>query len=173
MSALINSPVDMSEAEFISEFGGLYEHSAWIAGAVFEAGLNTNHDQAENLHRAFCRVIESANRQQQLELLRAHPDLAGKLARADKLTDSSRSEQAGAGLDQCTQEEFSAFTELNNNYKAKFGFPFIMAVKGADRAQILLQFQHRVDNSPESEFETALQHVLKIGRFRLTEILND
>lgn len=173
MPALQNAPADMTEAEFMTVFGGLYEHSPWVAAAVFKGGLNGTHNRADSLHQAFCRAVESASQQQQLKLIRAHPDLAGKLATADALTTSSRSEQAGAGLDQCTDEEFSVFTELNQRYQARFGFPFIMAVKGAGRAQILLQFQQRVDNSPEAEFDTALKQVLKIGWFRLSELLDD
>jgi OHCU decarboxylase len=163
----------MNRTEFMSVFGGLYEYSPWIAEAVFEAGLDRTHDQADGLHKAFCEEIESAGKRQQLDLLRAHPDLAGKLARSDELTAESRSEQAGAGLDQCTAEEFSRFTQLNERYEARFGFPFIMAVKGADRAQILSQFQIRVDNSVEAEFDTALRQVLKIGWFRIKDIFNE
>lgn len=160
----------MGKTEFMSVFGGLYEHSSWIAAAVFEAGLDGSHNRANGLHRAFCQVVGSAGKEQQLALLCAHPDLAGKLARADELTTSSRSEQMRAGLGQCTAEEYALFIELNNSYLARFGFPFIMAVKGADRAQILSQFQLRVDNSLESEFNTAIQQVLKIGWIRLLEI---
>lgn len=163
----------MSKTEFMAQFGGLYEHSAWIAEAVFDAGLNASHNDAVHLHDAFRHVVTAAGRQQRLDLLRAHPDLAGKLARKDELTSSSRQEQAGAGLDQCGEEEFALFTALNTRYQEKFGFPFIMAVKGADRAQILSQFQVRVDNSAEAEFDTALEQVLKIGWFRLMDFFNE
>jgi len=157
----------------MAQFGGLYEHSAWIAEAVFDAGLQANHNDPDHLHDAFRHVVSAAGQQRQLDLLRAHPDLAGKLARKDGLTSSSRQEQAGAGLDQCGEEEFALFTELNKRYQEKFGFPFIMAVKGADRAQILSQFQVRVDNSAEAEFDTALEQVLKIGWFRLMDFFNE
>jgi OHCU decarboxylase len=172
-TALRTQPADMDQAEFLSVFGGLYEHSPWIAEKVHSNGLNAGHNNPTVLHEAFCKVINSASRQQQLNLLRAHPDLAGKLARADELTDASRSEQAGAGLDQCSDEEYRVFTELNNRYKERFGFPFIMAVKGAARTDILLQFQQRVDNNPDTEFAAALLQVQKIGWLRLAEILND
>ncbi len=157
----------------MSVFAGLYEHSAWIAGAVFKTGLGSEHNQSEGLHAAFCEVVISAGKRRQLDLLLAHPDLAGRLAKAGDLTDSSRSEQASAGLDQCTAEEFALFTELNDRYLARFGFPFIMAVKGADRAEILSQFQLRADNSVAAEFDTALEQVLKIGWFRIMDIFND
>lgn len=167
------TPTDMTEAEFMATFGDLYEHSPWIATAVFNGRLNSLHNDVAGLQGAFRRVVKAASHERQFELLRAHPDLAGKLARADALTTASRSEQAGAGLDRCTDEEFGLFTELNNQYKAKFGFPFIMAVKAAKRAEILLQFQQRLENNPETEFETAIEQVLKIGWFRLTDLFND
>jgi len=173
MTALNKLPAEMNKTEFMALFGGLYEHSPWIAESVFDAGLDATHNGAASLHNAFCNVIGSAGSQPQLDLLRAHPDLAGKLARKDALTTSSREEQAGAGLDQCSQEEFALFTRLNERYQEKFGFPFIMAVKGADRAQILSQFQVRVDNSVKAEFETALEQVMKIGWFRLMDVFNE
>lgn len=173
MTVLKKVPAEMDRAEFMSVFADLYEHSPWIAKAVYKAGLGPRHNQSEGLHAAFCEVVISSGRRRQLDLLLAHPDLAGRLAKAGNLTDSSRSEQAGAGLDQCTAEEFALFTELNDRYLARFGFPFIMAVKAAGRAEILSQFQLRVDNSVEAEFDTALEQVLKIGWFRIMDIFND
>ena len=173
MTALRMPPARMDKTEFMEKFGGLYERSPWIAEAVFDTGLDAAHNSAAGLHAAFCEVVNCAGRQRQLDLLRAHPDLAGKLARKDALTSSSRREQAGAGLDQCSEEEFALFSRLNERYQEKFGFPFIMAVKGADRAQILLQFEIRVENSAAAEFDTALGQVMKIGWFRLMDIFNE
>ncbi len=99
--------------------------------------------------------------------LRAHPDLAGRVARAGGLTDVSRNEQAGAGLDECSEAEFDAFQELNNRYTQKFAFPFIMAVKGSQRAIILEAFRRRVENEPDTEFEIAMDQVHCIARYRL------
>ena len=107
---------------------------------------------------------------QQLALLRAHPDLAGRLAMAGGLTVHSASEQARAGLDQCTPEEFARFTALNDAYKMKFGFPFIMAVKGKSRGEILAAFEARSTNDAVSEFRAALDEVHKIALFRLREL---
>ena len=166
-------PSEMDKTEFMKQFGGLYEHSPWIAESVLDAGLDASHDQAIRLHTEFCKTIMATSKRQKLELLCAHPDLAGKLARSEELTTSSRSEQAGAGLDQCNEAEFVQFTELNGRYQKKFGFPFIMAVKGAGRAEVLSQFQLRVDNTVESEFNTALEQVMKIGWFRLMEIYDE
>jgi 2-oxo-4-hydroxy-4-carboxy-5-ureidoimidazoline decarboxylase len=114
-------------------------------------------------------VVTAAPRDRQLELLRAHPDLAGRLAVAGALTPHSTSEQAGAGLDKCTAEEFARFTRLNDAYKAKFGFPFIMAVKGCARGEILAAFERRLNQDAASEFRTALDEVNRIALFRLQE----
>ena len=112
-------------------------------------------------------IIEAAGEAPQLTLLRAHPDLAGKLAKSGELTAESTSEQAGAGLDECTPEEFAEFTHLNDTYKAKFGFPYILAVKGRHRVEILDNFRSRVDNSTTQEFREALDQVHQIARLRL------
>ena len=105
-----------------------------------------------------------------LDLINAHPDLAGKAAIAGELTEASTSEQAGAGIHECTEEEFARFTELNEAYKDKFQFPFIMAVKGSNRHQIIAAFEQRIHNSPEQEFITALQEINKIALFRLADM---
>ena len=102
-------PTQMNRDEFVARFGGVYEHSPWIAEAVFDAGLKAEHNSAAGMSAAMMRVLEAASEEALLALIRAHPDLAGKAALADELTDESRSEQAGAGLDQCTPEEFAAF----------------------------------------------------------------
>jgi OHCU decarboxylase len=107
---------------------------------------------------------------EQLALINAHPDLAGKAAVRGELTASSTAEQAGAGISECTAEEFSRFTQLNDAYKAKFGFPFIMAVKGSNRHQILAAFEERIHNSPEQEFACALAEINKIALFRLQQL---
>jgi 2-oxo-4-hydroxy-4-carboxy-5-ureidoimidazoline decarboxylase len=157
----------ISRAEFVAIFGPVYEHSAWVAEAVFDRGLNPERQSAEELQAAMVAVVEAAPSERQLALLRAHPDLAGRIAVADALSLHSASEQAGAGLDRCTAEEFRRFTCLNATYKAKFGFPFIMAVKGRARAEILSAFERRIENEPSAEFRAALDEVHKIALFRL------
>jgi 2-oxo-4-hydroxy-4-carboxy-5-ureidoimidazoline decarboxylase len=111
-------------------------------------------------------IVNGAVDDDKLSLLRAHPDLAGKLALAD-LTASSQSEQKGAGLDQCTPDELARFTELNELYKHKFGFPFIFAVKGFHRTDILDAFERRVKNDAETEFNEAIEQVHRIAKLRL------
>ena len=112
-------------------------------------------------------ILLRADHARQLALINAHPDLAGKAAVQGQLTAASTQEQSGAGIHQCTAEEFSRFTELNDAYKAKFKFPFIMAVKGSDRHQILAAFETRIHNSVDTEFKCALEEINKIALFRL------
>ncbi len=159
-------PIHLDEDGFIAAFGGVYEHSAWIAKAVWDSNTCPP-DTAADMAMSMAAELKKAGPDTKLALLRAHPDLAGKAAMADELTDESRSEQAGAGLDQCTPAQFERFARLNPAYTAKFGFPFIVAVKGMDRQQILDQFEKRLGNSAEEEFETALAQVNKIACLRL------
>jgi 2-oxo-4-hydroxy-4-carboxy-5-ureidoimidazoline decarboxylase len=163
-------PRELDRDSFVSRFGAVYEHSPWIAEAVFEAGLTPRHDRPAGLHEAMRAVVEAAAHDRQLALLRAHPDLAGRLAVAGQLTRHSTGEQAGAGLDKCTPQEFARFTTLNDAYKAKFGFPFIMAVKGKNRGEILAAFEARSGHDPAGEFRTTLDEVHKIALFRLREL---
>jgi OHCU decarboxylase len=160
----------MTHDEFVACFGGVYEHSPWIAERAFAAGIGEEHDTAQGLQVALGAQVEAANREAKLTLLRAHPDLAGKLAVRGELTAASASEQAGAELDRCTPEEFDRLQELNEHYKTKFGFPFIMAVKGKRRSEIITAFERRIQNSPEAEFDTALAEVHRIALFRLMDI---
>ena len=162
-----NPPSGMDRATFISVFGGLYEHSSWIAASAWDQGLSQSADHADGLLRLMKRVVEEAGPGPQRALLRAHPDLAGRVARAGGLTDASRNEQAGAGLDKCSEAEFDAFQELNSRYTQKFAFPFIMAVKGNQRAAILEAFRQRVENESDTEFEMAIDQVHCIARYRL------
>ncbi|MCF6271959.1 MAG: 2-oxo-4-hydroxy-4-carboxy-5-ureidoimidazoline decarboxylase [Rhodobacteraceae bacterium] len=148
---------------FISRFGGVYEHSPWVAEIA-----NRHKTPAEKDLPALMRqIVEDAGKPAQLALLRAHPDLAGKLAKTGDLTSESTSEQASAGLDQCTPEEFDAFTRLNDTYKSRFGFPYILAVRGRHRTEILENFTARVNNPPEVEFREALDQVHQIAALRL------
>ncbi len=148
---------------YLRRFGGVYEHSEWVADKAFDMGPPAPKDLPEVMRQ----IVEDAGREAQLALLRAHPDLAGKLAKSGALTDESTSEQASAGLDQCSEAEFAAFTALNERYKARFGFPYILAVRGRNRAEILENFRSRVDNAPEVEFREALDQVHQIAALRL------
>lgn len=160
-------PSLMGRADFISTFADIYEHSAWVAENAWDRGLNSEHDHVAQLHQLMADILLSSSHQAQLDLINAHPDLAGRAAIAGELTDASTSEQSGAGIHECNAEEFSRFTALNDAYKTKFGFPFIKAVKGSDRHQILAAFEERIHNSPDEEFARALTEINKIALFRL------
>jgi OHCU decarboxylase len=161
------TPSQMSREQFITTFGDIYEHSAWIAEQVFDLGIATGDNDITTLHARMAKILLESDTQSQLELINAHPDLAGKAAVAGELTKASTSEQADAGISECNTEEFTRFTMLNDAYTTKFGFPFIMAVKGSDRHQILAAFEERIHHSPEQEFQRALAEINKIARFRL------
>lgn len=168
----MTTPSRMDDATFINRFGGVFEHSPWVAeGALAAGGDRSGWDTAEGLHAAMAAVVRAAPRDRQLALLRAHPDLAGRLALAGELTAASSAEQASAGLDKCTPAEFARFTALNGAYTAKFGFPFILAVKGKTRAEILEAFEARIHNDEGTEFATALAQVERIALLRLRDLV--
>jgi 2-oxo-4-hydroxy-4-carboxy-5-ureidoimidazoline decarboxylase len=160
-------PSQLNRAEFIAALGDIYEHSPWVAEQAFERLAPDQRDDIEAVHACMSRVVADADRTTLLALINAHPDLAGKAAVRGELTAASTQEQAGAGISQCTPEEFQRFTQLNDEYRARFGFPFIMAVKGSDRGQILAAFETRIGHSPEDEFACALREIDKIALFRL------
>lgn len=158
----------MSTANFVQRFGGIYENSSWVAeSAAPHVGASTDIDQVARL-MADC--VDNASRETQLELIRAHPDLAGRAAVAGELTEASSVEQSSAGLDQCTREQFEQFTILNDRYRKKFGFPFVMAVRKSSRDEILAAFERRLGSDYDVEFETALAEIHKIARLRLVAI---
>lgn len=162
-------PSDMDKAQFVSEFGGIFEHSPWIADAAFDFGLGPTHDCAAGVHNALARVFRAASYDQRLAVLRAHPDLAGKLAAAGRLSADSTAEQAGAGLDVLSDEERSTFQKLNADYVARHGFPFIIAVKENTKASILSAFYKRIENDRDTEFAEACRQVERIAALRLAE----
>ena len=161
---------DVGRAEFVASLGAVFEHSPWIAE---EAWVAAPYSSVDGLHEEMVRVVRRAGPDRQLALIRAHPDLAGKAAMAGGLTEDSRREQAGAGLDQCTEEEFARFQTLNDRYKEKFGFPFIVAVKGMSRSDILDAFAERLGNDRNTELDRALDEIARIARFRLGELLEE
>ena len=180
-----------TRAEFLRRYGGIYEHSPWVAEQAYEEASSI--DDPDRLAEIFARHVNAACEDKKLALIRAHPDLAGKAAvgahaegnrpeleprvAADgdcgrpttdaELTPASRQEQQSAGLDQCTPEEYKQFHKLNRRYKDKFGFPFIMAVRNSNRHEILSAFTRRLENDPETEFATAMSEIHKIARLRL------
>jgi OHCU decarboxylase len=154
-----------SQSEFVEKYGGVYELSAWVAEEA--AAIVAGNDALETIADVMADCVDNASVEKQLELIRAHPDLAGKAQVAGELTADSTSEQASAGLDQCSVEEYERFQKLNQAYHDKFGFPFVMAVRNSSRAEILDAFGARLENDPDAEFETALAEIHKIARLRL------
>ncbi|MBF9061050.1 allantoinase PuuE [Rhodobacterales bacterium HKCCSP123] len=164
-------PSEMDRARFVAEFGGIFEHSPWIAERAHALELGPTHDTARGVHSALARVFRSASEEERLGVLTAHPDLAGKLAAAKRLTPESTAEQASAGLDALTEAERDAFTRLNAAYTGKFGFPFIIAVRDHDKAGILAAFERRLGQDRETEFAEACRQVERIAELRLMEKL--
>jgi len=164
------SPASLTRAAFLGSFAGVYEDSPWIAEQLIDRGLVPADNSLGALSAAFASVVAAASREEKLALLRAHPDLAGRAALAGEVTTESAGEQASAGLDHCGPGELARFQELNGAYKDRFRFPFILAVKGRSRAEILAAFETRLENTPEAEFETALAQVHEIARLRLAAI---
>jgi OHCU decarboxylase len=161
----------LTQTEFVEKFGGIFEHSPWVAEQALHLELGPAHDSADGIHNALCRVFRGATPEQRLQVLKSHPDLAGKLAAAKRLTADSTSEQASAGLDLLSDRERQTFEDLNTAYTAKFGFPFIIAVRGLKKDEILKAFTQRVNNSREAELKTACEQVEKIALLRLRSTL--
>ncbi len=164
-------PSEMELEDFLAAFDHIYEHSPWIEARAYELELGPAHDRMAGLANAFARVFRSASHDERLGVLQAHPDLAGKLAVAKRLTDDSTSEQASAGLDALTDAERARFAELNEAYTTKHGFPFIIAVKDHDKPGILRAFERRIENDTETEFAEACRQVERIAWLRLEAAL--
>jgi 2-oxo-4-hydroxy-4-carboxy-5-ureidoimidazoline decarboxylase len=154
----------MPADDFVNALGAIFEHSPWVARTV---APSRPFSSVQELHAAMVQAVGDAGPGPQLELIRAHPDLGAKL----KMTDQSVSEQAGAGLDRLSPELFERFNRLNDAYKSRFGFPFIIAVGHHTRASILEQFERRLGNDADRERETALLEIAEIARFRLLDLL--
>lgn len=161
---------ELAEAEFVAALDGVFEHSPWFAATAWKA---RPFDSIEGLHVAFMRAVSSSGDEAQLQLINAHPDLAGKLALARKLTPASQHEQASAGLDALSPEEFERFHALNNAYRARFGMPFIICVRLNNREAILAEFERRLSCDAASERQEALRQIGLITRLRLMELLHE
>lgn len=164
-------PSQLAKEEFVKRYGSIFEHSHWIAERAWESELGPVNDTAVGLHFALRTQFRSATPEERFAVLRAHPDLAGKLAAAKRLTADSTAEQASAGLDALTDAERERFTALNTSYMQKFGFPFIIAVRDNTKASILAAFEKRVTNTAADEFATACAQVERIALLRLKAIL--
>lgn len=161
----------ISREDFVARFGGVFEHSPFIAERAYDAGDLSEPLNFSGVHAALTSAFRAATSQERLGVLRAHPDLAGRLAIAGELTADSKREQAGAGLDRLSPQEHARFTALNAAYTEKFGFPFIIAVKGLGKDDILAAFEERSGNDRDQEFATAAQQVEKIALLRLQSML--
>lgn len=156
--------------QFIDLLGGIFEHSPWVAEQV---ASQRPFDSLDALHQAMVDVVQLADADAQLRLIRAHPELAGKAAIRGQLTHHSSKEQAGAGLDQCSPEQYRELTDLNQRYNQKFGFPFILAVRGYDRNAIIEQFRRRLGLDPRAEQAESLRQIYRIARFRLDDLIQE
>jgi 2-oxo-4-hydroxy-4-carboxy-5-ureidoimidazoline decarboxylase len=160
----LNELCALPQSEFARELGAIFEHSPWIPERAWAARPFAD---VAALHQAMVRVVGQADPAEQLALITAHPELAGKEAAAGTLTDASTSEQRGAGLDQCSAEELQRLRRLNAAYRERFGFPFVIAVKGRSRYQIMDAIEERLHNDRDAEFDTCLDQIAQIARFRL------
>ncbi|MEO9826352.1 MAG: allantoinase PuuE [Paracoccaceae bacterium] len=163
------APSEMDLAAFTQKFGGVFEHSPWIAQGAHALELGPTHDTAAGVHSVLARVFRASTEELRLAVLKAHPDLAGKLAEAKQLTAESTAEQAAVGLDALTDDERTEFSRLNASYVSKFGFPFIIAVRDHTKASIAAAFERRIENNRETEFKEACMQVERIAELRLTE----
>ncbi len=159
---------DCDRSGFVDALGAIFEHSPWIAERAWS---RRPFGAADDVMNAMLSVVKSASDDEKIALIRAHPDLAGKAARAGTLTEHSTSEQAGVGLDRMSVEEFDRFHRLNDAYKSRFGFPFVIAVRGHTRETILAAFETRLENDRVAEMAEALRNIGLIARFRLKDLL--
>ncbi|HEX7684966.1 MAG TPA: 2-oxo-4-hydroxy-4-carboxy-5-ureidoimidazoline decarboxylase [Trinickia sp.] len=158
----------MPRDAFATALSGIFEHSPWVAEQAADARPFAS---IEALYTAMCGIVERAGEARQLALIGAHPELAGKAAVRGELTAESTREQSGAGLAQCTQAQFDTLQRLNTAYREKFGFPFILAVRGYDRAGIIANFEARVNNSRDEELRASLEQIYRIARFRIDDLV--
>ena len=166
---MFNKIEKLSETEFTEVFGNIFENANWIAKKLYEQKPYKNF---QDLSKKMINIFESADYQDKLKILNSHPDLADK-TKIGTLTKDSNKEQNSAGLDQCTEKEFNQFKNLNLEYKNKFGFPFILAVKGKKKSEILLNFKKRVLSDKKNEFSEGVSQVIKIASLRLEELKNN
>ena len=164
---MINKINKFSKSEFIKVFANIFENTRWIAEELYN---QKPFDNFEELSSKILNIFETTIKEKQLKILNGHPDLANK-TKISSLTPDSLKEQTTAGLNQCTEEEFNEFKKLNDSYK-KFGFPFILAVKGKTKTEILNSFKKRIYSDPETEFDEAIKQVKQIASLRLKELNN-
>lgn len=149
---------------FIDRYGMLFEHSPWVVARA------ATMQPFPDLHAGLMAVVRGATRDEQLSLIRAHPELAGKAAIDGTLTAASAAEQASAGLDRLTQKEFDRFHALNAAYRERFGFPFIICVRRSNKAAILAAMEERLGHERDAEIATAIEQIGEIVRLRLETV---
>ncbi len=164
---MINKINKLPESEFIKVFANIFENTRWIAEELYKQKPFGDFNE---LSSKMMNIFEMSSKEKKLKILNDHPDL-GKKTKVGSLTADSLKEQKNAGLDQCTKEEFNEFKKLNDAYK-KFGFPFILAVKGKSKIEILNSFRTRINSKPQIEFEEAIRQVKKIANLRLEDLNN-
>ena len=165
---MFNKIEKLSETEFTEVFGNIFENASWIAKKLYKRKPFSNF---QDLSEKMISIFDHSNNEDKLKILKSHPDLADK-TNIGSLTPDSNKEQSGVGLDKCTEEEFNEFKHLNLKYKNKFGFPFILAIKGRDKVEILNDFKKRVLSDKQIEFNEGVEQVKKIANLRLEELKN-
>ena len=159
----------MKRKEIIDQLKSIYEHSQWVPERLLSENINEIQTK-EELQLMMKKIVDNSSETEKLNLINAHPELGKKLQKKEKLTKFSEDEQKSVGLDQCTDEEFKILTNLNNEYRLKFKFPFIIAVKGLNKNQIIDNMKKRVNNSKTEEFETAISEIHKIAGLRIKDL---
>ena len=159
----------MKRKEIIDQLKSIYEHSQWVPERLLSENINEIQTK-EELQLMMKKIVDNSSKTEKLNLINAHPELGKKLQKKEKLTKFSKDEQKSAGLDQCSDEEFEILTNLNNEYRLKFKFPFIIAVKGLNKNQIIDNMQKRVNNNKTEEFETAISEIHKIAELRIKDL---
>ena len=159
----------MEGKKIINLLKGIYEHSAWVPEKLLSENISEIKTK-EELELMMKKIVDNSTEKEKLNLIKAHPELGKKLQKKEKLTKFSKEEQKSAGLDQCSDEEFEILTNLNNTYRSKFAFPFILAVKGLNKNQIIDNMKKRVNNSKSEEFKTAINEIHKIAQLRIKDL---
>ena len=159
----------MDKGEIIDLLKSIYEHSAWVPERLLSQNISDLKTK-EELQLMMQNIVDNASEIEKLNLIKAHPELGKKLKKQEKLTKFSEEEQKSAGLDQCSDQEFEILTNLNNEYRSKFEFPFIIAVRGLGKNQIIDNMKKRVNNSKSQEFETAINEIHKIAKLRIKDL---
>ena len=159
----------MEGKKIINLLKGIYEHSAWVPEKLLSENISEIKTK-EELELMMKKIVDNSTEKEKLNLIKAHPELGKKLQKKEKLTKFSKEEQKSAGLDQCSDEEFELLTNLNNTYRSKFEFPFILAVKGLNKNQIIDNMKKRVNNCKSEEFETAINEIHKIAQLRIKDL---